>query len=124
MSEDFKRQMWWMKKLGKNWRRPRGKQNKLRQEKKAKGRLPTVGYRTPRAERGLHPSGLHELTAFNVADVAAATAAHAVRIGGTVGTRKRLEIIKACDARGVRVLNAGIRVEAAKKKTKKEATKK
>ncbi|QQG39877.1 MAG: 50S ribosomal protein L32e [Candidatus Aenigmatarchaeota archaeon] len=107
MSEKFKRQMWWLKKLGKSWRRPRGKQNKLRQEMKGKGRLPTVGYGSPAAERGKHPSGMYEFMVFNVADVARADAKHAIRIAGSVGTRKRLDIMKACKTKGLTVLNPG-----------------
>lgn len=135
MSKDFPRQMWWLRKLGKSWRRPRGKQNKLRQEVKSKGRLPKGGYRTPRGERGLHPSGLQEVYVSNASDVSVADPQrHAIRIGAAVGTRKRLQIAKACEARGLRVLNLGkdvkevqAKIEEKKKaaeKTEKEAVQK
>lgn len=110
--------MWWLAKLSKSWRRPRGKRNKVRLERKAKVTQPTVGYGTPRAERGLHPSGLREFMVFNPSQVAGADPkSHVVRISAGVGTKKRLDIVKACDAKGLRVLNHGNAVREAMKKT-------
>ena len=40
-----------------SWRKPRGLHNKQRRQKKAKGALPTPGYGSPVAVRGMHPSG-------------------------------------------------------------------
>jgi len=48
-----------------SWRRPRGIQSKQRAQKKAKGPLPTPGYGSPVAVRGMHPSGFFELLVFN-----------------------------------------------------------
>lgn len=113
--------MWWLAKLGKSWRRPRGKRNKVRLKRKAKVTQPTIGYGTPRAERNLHPSGLRELRVFALSElVSIDPKTQAVRIGNTVGTKKRLVLIAECEKKGIRVLNPGTRVESAKLKIKAE----
>jgi large subunit ribosomal protein L32e len=45
------------KQLSDSWRMPRGLHSKKRIQKKAKGPLPTPGFGSPVAVRGVHPSG-------------------------------------------------------------------
>ena len=55
-----------IKRVGKDsWRRPRGKQSKLRKHKIARGRMPNAGYGSPKSIRGLHPSGYEDVLVFN-----------------------------------------------------------
>jgi large subunit ribosomal protein L32e len=94
------------KQLSDSWRRPRGLHNKQRRQKKAKGALPTPGYGSPVAVRGMHPSGFHEVRVFNVAELEGLNPEEqAVRIGGTVGNRKRAAIQEQALANGLKVLN-------------------
>ena len=89
-----------------SWRRPRGIQSKQRAQKKAKGPLPTPGYGSPVAVRGMHPSGVFELLVFNPLDLENVDpTTHAVRIAASVGGRKRSLIQDAAAAAGIRVLN-------------------
>jgi large subunit ribosomal protein L32e len=68
----------------------------------------SVGYRTPKAVRGLHPSNLEEVLVYRPADLEGLDPdIHAVRIGGTVGMRKKQAIIKKADTMMLRVLNPG-----------------
>ena len=54
----FKRQEHWRyKKLGDSYRRPRGKLSKRRRYQARKPAMARVGYGSPKATRGLHPSG-------------------------------------------------------------------
>lgn len=94
-------------KLADVWRRPRGLHSKQRRQFRAKGVLPQPGYGSPAAVRGLHPSGYEEVRVFSPADLDGLDPAmQAVRIGGSVGNRKRGEIQARALELGLRVLNA------------------
>src|SRR5437899_2874039 len=103
----FRRQEWFRyRKFGDEWRKPQGGQSKLRRHFGYRWNLPSIGYRGPRAVRGLHPSGFQEVLVHNERQLDGLDAAkQAVRIGHAVGTRKRELIEKTCDEKGLRVLN-------------------
>lgn len=89
-----------------SWRRPRGLHSKQRKLRKAKGAHPDPGYGSPLAVRGMHPCGLREVRVCNLKDMEGVNSAtQAIRIGATVGRKKR-EIIqnKAAEAK-IRILN-------------------
>lgn len=88
------------------WRRPRGGQSKQRRRVKGKGAVVEAGYRTPKRIRGRHPSGFEEILVHTVDDLDDVDpATQAVRIGGTVGGRKRERIEEEAEEREIRVLN-------------------
>jgi large subunit ribosomal protein L32e len=94
------------KQLSSAWRRPRGLHNKQRRQKKAKGALPTPGFGSPVAVRGMHPSGFQEVRIFSPAELSALNPdIHAVRIAATVGNRKRAVIQQLAISGGLKVLN-------------------
>ena len=65
-----------------------------------------VGFRGPVAARDLHPSGFEEVLVYNVDGLEGIDPKkQAVRIGGTVGTKKRIAIEDRADVLGIRVLN-------------------
>ena len=103
----FRRQEWFRyKRLGEKWRKPQGGQSKLRRHFGYRWNIPSIGYRGPRAVRGLHPSGFHEVLVHTLRELDGLDPAkQAVRIAHGVGTRKREVIEKACDEREIRVLN-------------------
>lgn len=109
----FKRDGYGKKKqLSSSWRRPRGNHNKQRLQKKAKGPLPTPGYGSPLAVRNMHPSGYMDVLVFTASELGALDpAVHAVRIGGTVGMKKRLDIQEKAAGAGFKVLNLKTRLE-------------
>ena len=88
----------WMK-----WRVPRGKDlDKTRQY----GKRPDSGYRTTKATRDIHPSGYNEMLIHNrEALEAVKKESFAVRVGSSVGKKKKNEIIKRANELGVKVLN-------------------
>ena len=105
--EFVRQESWRYLRIKPNWRRPRGIHSKMREQ--VKGHLPLVkvGYRGPRAVRGLHPSGYEEVLVHNPAELAGLDPSrHAIRIASAVGARKREEIIRIARGLGLRILNA------------------
>ena len=95
--------------LSDSWRKPRGQHNKQREQKKAKGALPKPGFGSPVAVRGMHPSGFFEVLVTSLKDLEGLDPkTQAVRLGGTVGTRKRKIIQEQAVAAGLKVLNARV----------------
>ena len=103
----FHRQEWFRyRKFGDEWRKPQGGQSKLRRHFGYRWNLPSVGYRGPRETRGLHPSGFREVLVHNERQLDGLDPkTQAVRVAHDVGARKREIIEKACDDKGLRVLN-------------------
>lgn len=104
------------------WRRPTGIDNKMRQKRKGWPKSVKVGYRSPRAVRGLHPSGMEEVAVFNVGDLTIVDPETQVaRIGGSVGARKRSAIVSEAENLGIRILNRGeIQLDEEEKEYEKE----
>jgi large subunit ribosomal protein L32e len=97
---------WRYKRLKESWRRPRGLDNKMR--RKIKGWPPTVnvGYRGPKAARGLHPSGYKEVLVYNTEGLKKVDPkTQAVRIAHTVGKRKRAKILVEARKKKIAILN-------------------
>ncbi len=108
----FRRQEWFRyKKLGGKsapWRRPRGIHSKMRRHFKYRPPVVAIGYRTPAAARGLHPSGFEEVLVFRPEDLEDLDPkTQGARIGGTVGGRKQAAIVSKADEMGIRVFNRG-----------------
>ena len=101
-----RQESWRYVRVKENWRRPRGIDSKMRLKVKGWPRCPEVGYRGPRAVRGLHPSGFEEVLVHNVEELQKVDPERqAVRIAHTVGGRKRAEIIAEAERLGITVLN-------------------
>ncbi len=114
-----------LKRVKKKWRKPRGIHSKLRIHKKSRGNVPTPGYGSPKATRGLHPSGLNEVLIFNIQDLDAINPkTHSCRVGSTVGRKKRVGILKKAKEMNIKVLNPQRAEEKKKEEPKKEAKEK
>jgi len=94
----------------KGWRRPRGRHSKLRQRYGGKwsGKvLVTVGFGSPKAVRGLHPSGKEEVLIYTPKQLEGIDPEkQAARIASCVGMKKRLVIEERAEEMGIVVLNA------------------
>jgi len=103
----FLRQEWFRyKRLPKNWHCPDGITSKMRMNKKYRPARVRVGFRGPKKVRGLHPSGFEEVLVYNVSDLEKIDAdKQAARIGGTVGTKKRVAIVEKAKELDIRLLN-------------------
>lgn len=103
----FKRQEWFRySKLGESWRRPKGIHSKMKRCIKRRPPVVDIGFRGPVAARDLHPSGFEEVLVYNIDGLESVDPkVQAVRIGGTVGTKKRIAIQERADELKIRVLN-------------------
>lgn len=78
------------KRLGLKWRRPKGIHSKMRQHWSYRTNVVSIGYRGPKAARGLHPSGFREVIVHNVKELDTVDPkTQAIRIARTVGSKKR-----------------------------------
>ena len=104
---EFLREEWFRYgKISKSWRKPDGMTSKMRLHKKYRQSVVRVGYRGPKNTRGLHSSGFEEVFVFNVNDLTKIDPnKQAARIGGSVGTKKRLDIQKKAEELEIRILN-------------------
>ncbi|RLI76324.1 50S ribosomal protein L32e [Archaeoglobales archaeon] len=93
----------------KSWRRPRGLDNKLRIRyggKKSGRIVVNVGFGSPKAVRGLHPSGYEEVLVRNPKELDTINPKRqAVRIASQVGMKKRLAIEDKAKELGLKILN-------------------
>jgi large subunit ribosomal protein L32e len=117
----IRQESWRYDRLAENWRKPKGKDNKMRKQKSGMPALVKVGYRSPKAARGLHPSGYRDNLVHNITELAKLDPKRdAARIAHTVGKKKRIDIINKALQLGIKVLNPGnlmSRIQKEKEKT-------
>ena len=104
----FRRQEWFRyKRLSHSgWRKPKGYQSKQRLNMKYRSPMARIGFGKIAAVRGLHSSGFEEVLVHQIRDMDSLNPElQAIRIGSTVGNRKRIAIHARADDLGVRVLN-------------------
>lgn len=111
--------------LKKKWKRPRGLQSKMRLNKRGYRKPVKMGYRAPKSVRGLHPSGLETIRVSTTKDLETLDAkSQGAEISSTVGQRKRLDIIKAAQEKGITILNIKDPAAYLKKAEESQAKKK
>lgn len=85
------------------WRKPRGEDMLLRKDD---GMYVQAGYRTPKAIRGLHPSGYEEVMIYSKKDLdLIKPRAQAARFAGTIGRKKRITLTQYANTKKIHVLN-------------------
>tara|TARA_B100000902_G_scaffold15172_1_gene18295 strand:- start:29 stop:685 length:657 start_codon:yes stop_codon:yes gene_type:complete len=104
----FRRQEWYryyrLSRTG--WRKPKGMQSKQRLNMKYRTPMARVGYGKISAVRGLHPSGFEDVLVNQPSDLDGLDPERqAIRVGASVGNRKRAKIHDRADDLGLRVLN-------------------
>jgi len=104
---EFRRHLWWkFKKFGDEWRKPKGNDNKMRLQLKGYPPVVKVGYRSPKKVRYLHPTGLEIVIVHNVKELEGVDREkQIVYIAGSVGKRKREEILKKASELGIKIAN-------------------
>jgi large subunit ribosomal protein L32e len=95
------------KKIGieKKWIKPRGLHSKLRLRRRGHQSFVSPGYKSPSKVRGLHKSGYEPIVVANANLDKINSKTQAIIISGAVGTKKRIDIIKAAKNKGIKILN-------------------
>lgn len=107
------------RRVGAGYRKPKGFQSKMRQRVKGNLALPEPGYGMPAELRHLHPSGLAEVLVNTPDELKGDPKKNIVRIGGTVGYKKKIAIFELAKKGGFRVANEP-KVRPAKKKVEQK----
>lgn len=92
-------------KIREQWRKPKGISSKVKIKKRGKRMPVEIGYKSPRAISGLHPSGVKFTMIFNLKGIKNIEKGSAVMISSTIGKRKKIEIIRQCADKGLLILN-------------------
>jgi len=103
----FRRQeSWRYKRLKTSWRKPIGIDNSMRHHKRGIPTIVRVGFRGPKATRGLTRSGKIEVMVHNPYDLEDIDKETQVaRIASTVGTRKKVAITNKADELEIKIIN-------------------
>lgn len=96
------------KRLGKRWRRPKGRQSKLRKGKGGSGVKPSIGYRWQKETRGFVKVGqefVRPVMVSNEKSLGELDKKSVVLISSGVGAKKTAAIAKRAKELGIRILN-------------------
>ena len=114
---DFVRpESWRYVRLETGWRKPKGIDHHQRKQK-SRGRpgLVKVGFGGPKEARGLHPSGYTDNLVHNISDLEKLDSKKdGIRLGHSVGTKKRKEIVAKAIEGKFKIFNARVSVGANK----------
>ena len=91
--------------VGLPWRKPHGIDSKQRVKLNAAGAIPQIGYQGKKSERHKHPRGAFETLVFNEKELRKVPKGMLVRLGGTVGEKKRKVLRKIAGELKLHVLN-------------------
>ncbi len=104
--EFVRQESWRYKRLDEAWRKPRGKDSRMRLQKSGAPPLVKVGYRSEKEFRGLHPSGFEEVLVSRPKDLEGIDPSRqAIRIAAGIGRLKRIKIAEVAREKGIKILN-------------------
>jgi len=103
----FRRQeSWRYKRLKKSWRRPVGIDNTMRHHKRGWPKIVRIGFRGPKAVRGLTSNGKVEVLVHNVKEIEQVDKdLQVARIASTVGIKKKVDITNRADELSIKIIN-------------------
>ncbi len=94
--------------LASSWRKPRGRQSKMRLKKRGYARPISVGYGSPKATRG-KVKGLDPIVVSTLAELTALDAkTQAAVFAKSIGARKREGMLKAAKEKNITILNIDV----------------
>ena len=97
------------RKLNDKWRKPKGIHSKIRHHFKGRRKMPSPGYKSPVAVKGLHSTGLEMIRVYSVDEVSKLNkSTQGIIVSRAVGKKKKLEILKKAKELNVQVLNFNV----------------
>ena len=87
------------------WRKPRGIDSSIAEKR---GPRPKIGYGHNNEDKHKHPCGLREVLVKSKTDLLKASEQKekvAIRFSGTIGNKKKLELIKIAKEKNLKILN-------------------
>lgn len=125
MRRKFKRQCFWLKKLGEKWRRPKGRHSKLRHEKKGRWAVPKVGYGKPKSMKGMimfKGRLVEPVMVNNAKDLEKIDPKIQVAVlSSSIGKKKSAAIMEIAIQKGISIANR--KIKKTKNETKSEGVK-
>lgn len=110
----FIRRIWYKySKLGKRrkkkqvWRRPKGRDNPMREKRKGYPVVVSVGYKKPKKEKGKIEGKIPKIV-NNVKDLEAIKK-NEIGVLGKIGKKKKIEIVKKAKTKGIEIKNVNIK---------------
>jgi len=93
------------KRIDNSWKKPKGMHSQMRHNRSGYRKLLQVGYGSPKLVRGMHPSGLKSVEIANVNELLKIDPKEEGIIIKKVGLKKKVEIIKEAEKKGIKILN-------------------
>ena len=94
------------KRVGLGWRKPKGRQNKMRLHRKGYARSRSTGFGSPKAVLGLSQEGLRQILVKNLADFQPLDANQdGIIIARAVGNRRRMQLVEFAQKHQFKILN-------------------
>ncbi|MCS7138594.1 MAG: 50S ribosomal protein L32e [Crenarchaeota archaeon] len=105
--EFVRQESWRYVRLDESWRRPRGKDSKMRLRVKGWPKIVKVGYGSPRKTEGLHPSGLKPILISSKRDLekAGSPEGKILILSSKLGRRLKEALAKEAFSRGFVIAN-------------------
>jgi large subunit ribosomal protein L32e len=110
------------KKSKQKWRRPTGRDNKMREKRKGYPKTVSIGYKKDKKTRN-KIEGKSSKVVYNVKDLMSIKKGE-IAVIGKVGRKKKIEIVKKAKAEKIPVYNVNVNEFLEKIKTEKERKKK
>ncbi|MDD5253607.1 MAG: eL32 family ribosomal protein [Candidatus Nanoarchaeia archaeon] len=94
-----------LKKLKKNWRKPKGLDSKMRRGLRGYRRSARIGFSTPRKTYGLNKDGLKGIVVKNLRDLESIKENNIIILSSTIGSKNRIEILKKIKEKNLKISN-------------------
>ena len=97
------------KRVGDGWRRPKGRQNKMRLHRKGYARGCSTGFGSPAMAKGLSSEGLTQNLIYSASDLESLNPSKdGIIISGPMGMKKKSELLELATTKGFKILNLKI----------------
>ena len=91
------------------WRKPKGIHSKIRHAMKGRRKMPSPGYKSPVAVKGLHHSGVKMVYVSTLKELGKINkSTEGIIVSGNLGMRKKIDLLKKAKEMGINVLNYNV----------------